>query len=545
MMVPPGCEVQIPPEAFEPWEVYKVLKTSTHKITTPPKLEMGGQTLNMTNLDVRASGFRCQKVHSEWRAVALNKSSNVANIALHDAIAPLQFKAQCHLSAISLYQSESGIPGLRLDYENCAFGVAKQATILVGLKKVPDDVGSTPGLAAFFQDVCGEQEATVRTLSGSPADVQLRFDLIPSAMQPTALGTPQTCFAVSASMQLFTSYAHPDPCFEPAMVFTLLDINDHFPVFPVKDSEWDWMLSQIPKPKQPLAAASTDFGPTPPPDPCGPEQEAVWPKVYGNVIADRVCMAFPDLGCDNDCGKTCVVKKILSIDTTPAPSYPSCVTCYDCELDEAVYAILATFLVFNICNIIYRSSLTERVSSYTLPHEHTEQISSGAASYASMSSFITQPHIASHASEGYSRAFMGFGFLSLIVTIFVYILINILNHMVVVVLMKKEMCVKLFSFETNLLLANNDWKHAEHWGLLTGSNTYECHNEPCPGRLLGLILATWLSLWCLFAYWRWNWVSKLTTMTMDARAEENEHGAGGAAGTGAGSLLMRSFQSPR
>merc|ERR1719199_921988 len=124
--------------------------------------------------------------------------------------------------------TEMGIPGLRLDYDSCPLGPVKKASVLVGLRKVPDNYGSTPGLAGFFKDVCDN--------SGSTATARLRFDLI-DTLQAGIPGMRLGCFAYSADMTIMGS---DKGCFESAAIITFLDRNNHFPILPVKDAEWNY-----------------------------------------------------------------------------------------------------------------------------------------------------------------------------------------------------------------------------------------------------------------------------------------------------------------
>jgi len=472
------------------------MKASTPKIDTAAKLLMGGQTLNMTGLlDIRASKFRCEVADHEMRAVldagravlGTGDQSPVATLNVHPSLergSPqlgARVTTQCLLTQISMYKSVgTEIPGLRLDYDDCPFGPAKKATLLIGLRKVRDNWGKTPGLGDFFKDACAKGSEGRR-------DSKLRFD--------HAFGTYQTaagpgCWAQSADYTLMTSERN---CFEPAMVFTLMDDQNHIPLFPVTDSEWEYLQKTIPtKPAVPAGGVTpVDAGPC---APRTPEGQPV--KVYGHILQNRMCIGMPELGCDNSCGKVCKPPTVQSGTTTTAPQ--TCTTCYDCERSEMCYAFFCTILAFVICNTWHKhcyngicagrfigtsafESSTQRSwnSDMRMPEQPYSQIS---------------PPLKALNQKTWPGACIGMFFLSFVSTLLAFTIVNCLDYCISVHWYGEEMCLKVFDWQNHYYLS----------GYWNGGNdrTLTCHNKVCFFRLWGLFAAVWFSLWGLFCHWR-------------------------------------------
>jgi hypothetical protein len=455
---------------------------------------MGAQTLNVSNLNLPASAFRCQKADNEWRAISQNNAGSYAGLYLHDALNPAEISTQCDLSGVSMYLSDSGIPGMRLDYDRCGIGPAKQATIMVGLRKVPDNYGATPGLADFFKQVCEP------STDNAQLQTRLRFDLIDTL-------TSNGCFAHSADMTFMKSNSN---CFDPAVVFTFLDYNNHFPVFPVKDSEWSYFVEKVPKMGKPVVDGPIATTPSP----CAPVVPP--PPVYSHIIADRVCVAMPDLECSSTCGKFCEPVVPKNFTTT---SYPFCRVCYDCEVDEIWYAVFGTILTFWLCSCCYSSSQTSSWFWSGMGKEYSPLVT------AVENGAVNRPT--------WSRTTSAFGCMSLMMSFCSYYFINMVNYWIVVVLHKKEMCVKVWDFETALGGAASAYG-STHFSLGTGHSQYACYNDVCYFRMFGLIFCTWLSLWALFSYWFWH--VQLETITVEAKREEVIVEAGGGGGAAMGGL---------
>jgi len=551
--IPGSCKVTLPFGGFAPWETYKVLKTGTTKIRTPSKAIMGGQTLNISNFNIRASQFKCEKINQEWRALA--ETQGMATFSLHDALTPLEVNTQCFLSSISMYRSDLGIPGLRFDYGQCSLGQATQATILVGLRKVPDNYGETPNLRQFFTDVCDDEANETKD------DAKLRFDVI-EVIKGLNGKDAWGCWANSADMTLMYSDAS---CFNPAMVLTLLDVNNHFPVFPVKDSEWEYFVNKIPPmqeaglapiqttteapttttvtdapkpttttefdpcaPPAPAAPGAPTLPPAPVPDSCKPQTPPEHPKVYGHVVMDRLCIAMPELHCHNDCGKVCLAVAPKSVTTTTSPGV--CKACYDCEWDEVIYAFWGTLLVFWLVQCCHRNCVTQDMSWIWMPRDSLPPYSLlnpqpgcrlPGAQVAQPDTTVTQADFGRAGAFG--PALFTFSLLTLIVTFIVYYgILNMLNYLIVVVWWKKEMCLKIWSFQTNLDQGYG-WESALHWAWFWfdsfafqngyATKRFNCFNDFCPERLLGLVITTWLCLTALFAHWRYFYMTVETAQS--------------------------------
>lgn len=472
-MIPEGCQVSVPPGGFQPWEVYKVLKVSSKKIKTPGKFFMGAQTLVFSGMEFKASSFTCQQLShlGEWRAkVGTETPLSVIEMRDYALPNPNQTLAHCRLDAISLYQSSSAIPGLRLDYVDCVYGTSQKATVLVGLKKVPDgSMGVGPGLANFFRGVCGGPDAQ------SSTDAYLRFGNIEGGLGH--------CDIFSATMQTMQSEHN---CFDSATVFTLLDRNNYFPLLTVTDSDWNWILANVPKAPHPFGAAGV-IAATANPSPCAkapPPPKEVFPKVYGHLVADRVSVAIPEFNCSSYASKFCHRADLLSTNFEQAqPTYTPCTTCYDCAYDDIAYAIAATILAFFILHPIHCHYFS---CSWKPGATHSKKIYD-----------VGPPR-----SLRYTLGF--FLLTSLVWSVFAYLIVNMANYLVVVKLMEKEMCLKIFNFQTNNETAAEGRNHFSLFGSLDENHedVYSCHNEVCPWRLVPLVLTTWLSLYVFFFIWR-------------------------------------------
>jgi hypothetical protein len=362
---------------------------------------------------------------------------------------------------------------------------------MVGLRKVPDNFGATPGLADFFRQVCDTSSRA--TASDSQQMSRLRFDLIDSLSN-------DGCFAYSADMTLMKSNRN---CFDPALIFTFLDADNHFPMFPVKDSEWDYFVQSLPKMSAPIVD-----GPTAAPvDPCAPAPPP--PNIYSHLTADRVCVAMPDLNCYSVCGKFCKPVEVQTVSTTPG----GCRACYDCEIDEIWYAICATLLTFWLCQVCYNNTSGSWVAwAWSLKEDY--------------SPLLKPLEIGQEMPTSWANACYAFGCLSLVYSFFSYYLINIINYWVVLLIRKNEMCLKVWDFQTALSAFDSPF-NSVHYSIWHGERAYSCYNDVCPFRLWGMIFCTWFSIWALFAYWRFH--LQLETVQIEAKREEFiiETGGGG------------------
>jgi len=550
MIVPKGCETTIPEGGFQPWEVYKQLKASTSKISTPPAGIAGSQILTVNNLNARASAFTCQKANNEWRTV-VDTTNHVqpSTISLSDMTDAGVVKSRCTLASISMYVSEAGIPGMRLDYA-CSVGRHKAATILLGLRKVPDGIGRTPGLGKFFKRVC-ENSTNVTN------DETLAFDLIDSMSMTGA------SFAKSADMLVMESAKD---CFESGVVYTLLDENSNLPVFPVTDSEWDYFVINLPRSKNGLC---TGGGPIPKQAPCAeqvtaPPQTCFHPKVYGHVIADRVCLHFADpyMGgrvdkndCHPSCGPGDFSEKVRILTTFTPPQTKPCATCYDCEGDDVVYAILGTWLTFFLSMNFYRRLNAEKPKEQIIiDHPSKKELEIGQSGCCRYTDKVDKFYGKSMNNRNCGSSCLSFGDICdvygpatkfgamvLVFTCIVYfVILNIGNYLVTVLAMRKEMCLKLWSWQTNVHEAES-WSYMEHWSVLHGNRRYVCYNEACPGRILPLILITWLCMVAFFIFSVKEVEIEGTTKKVESKQVEIEKGHGGGTDLGVAGTPGRTY----
>lgn len=194
---------------------------------------------------------------------------------------------------------------------------------------------------------------------------------------------------------------------------------------------------------------------------------------------------------------------------------PACVTCYDCEWDEVIYAFWGTLLVFWLVQFLYRNCVPQAYGWFWMPRDsvpYSQLTTVSQADFGRPGAFVP--------------ALLGFSLLTLICTVIVYyFILNMLNYLVIVVWQKKEMCLKVWDWQTNLGDNGYGWQTAFHFvfGELftTGYNThrFSCYNDWCPLRLLGLVITTWLCLTALFGYWRYYY---MIVETMQSKVETEE-----------------------
>jgi hypothetical protein len=226
---------------------------------------------------------------------------------------------------------------MRFDY-TCTGSSFPTASVLVGLKKVPDHA-QTPGLAAFFDNVCPVPGA-------KSTATNLDFSKI-----LTEFGAN---FAKSVDSQIISS-SH---CFKTAAIFTLLNEENHLPIFPVTASDWDRLVRMIPEPFSPAAPTPTGS------NPCSPTPAVEPPHYYeyGFAVVDRICLDLPDLvasrktiapahTCCKYCHQSTPEKLTTTLPYVPPP--PTEEYCFDCVYDEMLYAILATIIVHRIAKCFF------------------------------------------------------------------------------------------------------------------------------------------------------------------------------------------------
>jgi len=554
--VEPVClqNVTMNPGAFEPWVVYKYLKVNGPFVQTVSKDKMGGQTLHIQNSaqPILSESFGCVKEDNEWKARVNTASlnSNILSIKLDDGVRDSQFATanyveMCLLQDISLYRSMDGMLGLRLDYGKC-MTAGKRAIIMVGVRKVPDrvDVGNATNLRGFFQGVCGNGTSAFNTV--------LQF-----ANAQLVRSQSSTCFAISADMvdiSALDKTAFPR-CFPDSVVFTLLDVADDFPLFPVEETDYDWLLSQLP----------VETGQNGDDDPCAPLNQ---PKqMVGEVVMDRLCVSFDGLAdsvCTNQCGPKFCTEDPNSASTTPFLPFSPPALCIDCEWHEAIYAFIATGLVVMFSYLTYLSHSMSWVAAWyfvDLPGQPknsfgalspTQQPFHDKTSITSLCcrccpSFCLPVRHEGVNEQMWRAACIGFFFSTMFWSFFWYFAINIIDWLFTVYVLNQELCIRLWGFQYNFDMdAYNAVNGTSIFtdfrtGLETHDNTLGLSLDDrgrfifpfpddlvnidwCPFRLLPLIIATWLSTFILMCYWRADNKVSIMKTTITQQVIQSEEG---------------------
>jgi len=554
------------PGAFKPWVAYKYLKANGPFVTTVSKDLMGGQTLKVQNAGtpLNVSDFNCVKEDNEWKARVLDTSllKDILTIKLFNGWCDVQksqyaisgqglpwwcFKPveKCLLQDISLYRSMDDMVGLRLDYGHCPISLAdahlpvtKQATILVGLRRVHDHTRSsysndtirmTPNVRGFFDALCYTKDST---LSASETSLDLN-----KAKEPDVAGT---CFAASADMEDVSALNQFDskPCFTGFTVYSLLDVNNRFPVLPVMDADYEWLLSKLPVGRNQCNAKNA---------------------MYGAVKMDRVCVEFEgmqDQVCKNTCGKVCSSNIINTGTTTPGPAIPPAI-CIDCEMYEAIYAIIATFLVVMLSYYTYLSNSMSAISmwsSFELPGSPHEKFGELQAT-----NFPTHQQVN---KDLFWPAVLGLFFISMAWSFIVYYTINLLDTLWCYMICHPQ-CIRLWPFqyafdEAHYLSVNGTFaqqqlshltqEEAGRWILAWDGPRRMINIDWCPGRLMGLIVATWFATWFLLCWWRAEQKVAVKKTIIKTETITEEHGlfspmvaVGGTATAGAGGMLTKTL----
>jgi len=483
----------------------------------------GHQVMEMTGITGAAfasSKFKCASVAYEVRAELTG--AGAADFTIKKDCQSAAY-AHCTLVYVSLYKSPEGIPGMRFDYR-CSgqkYGWT-ESSIMIGLKKVPEGT-PTPGLGAFFKAVCTKGPAT--SLYFASIINQGSFQWVKSADQEI-ISSPN--------------------CFDKGAIFTFLSWENYFPIFPVTESDWDYLASIIPAPwipsqhrPHPVLPPGGNTGPSSPCDTTTPSLsspcDTTTPNVpvpvyfieYGFAVVDRICLHFPEMPGDNKCCKFCYQQTTTT--TTPTRPCPP-PYCYDCTWDEIWYALLATCIVWRFmrccCGGASVSAFWFYWSGYD-PHN-------GLKPYEPM---IRGPRNVYDANQApFLRVFCTTGMSSLLVTGLTYFFINMMDFLISEVFLKKEMCIKILNFELGQSLA----AHVQGGGAIFGIfDWYDYHYYACGimdivcfWRLAGLAWVTWMSVW-----WVYLWALQSEMMGMkEVIVVETEYkvAEGAAAGAGAG-----------
>jgi hypothetical protein len=331
-------------------------------------------------------------------------------------------------------------------------------------------------------------------------DARLAFDAI------NIMG--EGCFAQSADYSLLTSERG---CFEPTMVFTLMDAANHFALLPVSGEEWGYLQTKIPKAAP--AVKPTEVAPA---SPCAPPVvvPAVYPRVYGHMSQNRMCVSIPELNCTNNCGKYCEATVPQSVDV-PKFVQESCIVCYDCEFPEMIYAVLCTLIAFILCMTIYKCCCMGRWADASY-----ETIYNGDHRDIANSPLLV-PHKPG-TTLCYACESCTFPILSLICTIIAFVIVNSLDFLITTSINEKEMCLKIFPWQ-HVNVGNGYWWREESWAR---QHPEMCVNEVCQWRLIGLMTAVWLSLWALFVWFMWGVEITQTKTETTREVCQIEYGAG-------------------
>jgi len=478
------------PGAFAPWITYKFLQVNTPFVRTNSKLLMGGQTMTIRNVanGISSTNFHCVKEDNEWKARVNNAAQHIAAFVL-DYLAGyppnevLTETAKCWLQDISIFRTKDGIPGLRFDYGFCPIGhlvTGEQSFILIGLKKVRDGT-PTPGLVDFFKGVCSNSPASLMNLtrgmncSGSSVDF----------LQMKPFGT----------------------CFKESSAFTILDRDNGFPVFPVTDTDWAWLQSQLP-----VEAANEN--------PCAPSPV---PKItYGEVVVDRMCLRLDGVSeCSKYCTKYCepFLSGNTTTGTTTMPINPP--ICFDCEwYMEALTSLFATYIAIWLSHSCWECFGQRGYAWYY----HTLGKGRDDSPYSPMLTSANQSVLHSGVRPDiFAFSVVSMGFMSLFWTISAFYLVNLIDYVFEEVIFGWDMCLKLWSFEFDVSKAWND-----------GTNIMVPPNQDCWFRFLALIIITWLSIWFLFSYWQyWKVAAVREIITTEKEFVEMEVGGFGMMSGGA------------
>lgn len=586
--------MSVPPGAFKPWVVYKYLKINTPWVNTAVKDVMGGEQLTVKNAatPIGSENFMCVQEDNEFKARILDTALplNILTMERNDRMGPIEYNgavlteetspkkyerivSRCLLQDISLYRSMGGLLGLRLDYGHCVRNQAgvdstqewsdkKQTFIMIGLKRVPDNFGET----TIKINATGEE----RTIPGETANVRGFFEGVCKGLAPSVgnanytienrsnildlakAHTQNMCFATEADMTIMMPLdpSATPPCFDQATAYTLLDHNDEFPTLPVRDSDYNFLLSKLP-----VGSHSSD-------DPCAPTNQNK--KMYGHVMVDRTCVFFEGLNCTHKCKKFCQAYDLLStkVDTTLPPLWLPPPLCVDCEFSEAIYAILATWLTIVMVYLTYYAFANMSTSAWKAitseEYDHYMTLVTNKRDHVEPGREVDLWETGNRHGVGGARccsgpwwspatiaANLGLLLICLAWSVFWYYAINILDWAFCQVV-GWELCIKVWSWQYdwdinvwffhNQTYSQGEYLDKQHhrlgsW-LLPWAVPWELNIDTCYFRLFGMILITWLCTWVLFCYWRMSLTATIKETTHHEAVARMDHIV--ASGFGAG-----------
>merc|ERR1719201_2534687 len=128
----------------------------------------------------------------------------------------------------------------------------------------------------------------------------------------------------------------------------------------------------------------------------------------------------------------------------------------------------------------------------------------------------------------FRRASCGLAMCTFFSTLIAYFVVHQLDFLITEKWMKKEMCIKIYSWEASDMPGTpSDWGS---WTFRYDNKHYhlDIFDRVCFFRLLGLIVVTWFTVWFVYAYSRFKQVQaeKVTRYT----ETEFIGGAGGGGG---------------
>lgn len=499
------CKIPTPPYAFKPWYTYKYLKASPHYIETEEKNLMGGQTMNIKKADnpIAAASFTCVAQDGEWKARVKSPALDILTMEIDTGMENWRtggtkeqdISERCLLQDISLYRTRDGIPGLRLDYGHCQKMATEQAFIMVGLKKVANDT-LTPNLRGFFEETCDPNRN--KSLPFPEQFLDLR----------QAIGYGDYCFAASADMQKMRSLI--PGCFNTSTAYTFLDGVDEFPLLPVTEGDWDWLISNLPVQSMAVDTLS---------NPCAPVNHHI--RTYGSVTVDRLCVNFEGLThlgkkCNNKCGKWCEAVEQMS---ALMPMAPPAGYCYDCEFQEALYLIIAPPIVMYLTYYVFLAFSQAKKGMGWKPANPED---AAYRTIAQQQGGVNQGNLHTFRERFgfHPRRMRNVAIIAGLATLFVFIILNLVDYVITVKILGHTQCIRIFPFQ--YMFDSKHWmqlqgtyakheaylhqKYKDDWPEWLPSTFYpwldDLNPGYCPYRIFYMMAITFLSVWHMTVAWK-------------------------------------------
>jgi hypothetical protein len=428
---------------------------------------------------------------------------------------------------------------MRFDYTCHGTAKYQQASVLIGLKKVLDST-PTPGLGAFFNTVCGSSKHSSAALdfASIPALAPFQFAKSSDFALLSADGTGTTSSGPCSTTT--------GKCFNNAAIFTWLYGNNHLPLFPVTASEWAALQAMIPAPPLVTTVVTTGGSTGGPCDTTPVTHTHInYQAEYANIEVDRMCLVFEGLAGaaarEARCCKYCTCKEELT-PTTTTSTPPKELYCFDCVWDEIMYAILATLIVWRLCNCCFGGYVTGTWYELDFAKEGLRPSEDLDRGYSPMIASV-RPMVTSSADAPWRQSFCRVGICTLIVTVAVYLLINIVDYLLTVKVFKKELCIKIFDFEKSAYdgKVNGDGCLFGLFGFYDNrSYANIVVDAVCWERLLGLMCVTWLSIWWVYLYqlcFESRGMKEVTVIETEYSAAGGAAAGGGGGGGAIGTVI--------